>query len=828
LLACDETFTITHVTANAPAFLPVDDPSKLLGTPLSDVLGATLLHKLERVRVDQSGDVIIPARVFEAKVKGGKARVNVAMHTYAGSRIVEIEPAGDDASVAPLDLVRVILGRLQQARNLKDLCNETAKELRTLIGFDRVMIYRFLHDGAGQVIAESRRPDLESLLDLRYPASDIPAQARVLYTKNWVRLISDVAARTVPILAAPGHAEPLDLSYADLRSVSLSHTEYLFNMGVAASMSISIIVGGELWGLITCHHTSPRLVGANIRAAAELVGQVFSMQIQAVESIEAYVTMRAGRLLVDRVIAELPVGGDLLENLAARLDQLAAFMPCDGVGVLVNNTFRGTGVNPTPGEVIALARYMDQEDAGRVFATHHLAAEFDLAAIWPCEICGLLGVPLSHEPGNWLFFFRGAVAQTIRWGGNPDKVVSVTDGRISPRKSFEVWVSEVRGQSLPWTSRERIIGDTLRVYLLDIIVRFSEVIREERRQADVRQRLLTNELNHRVRGTLELIQSLVVHGYEEPAQVQRFVRALEGRIRAIALAHDATSVAHGSDIRALVERTLALQSTQASQCAIEIQGPAVLVDAKAYTVLALVLHELVTRAADAGALSTASGKLSVKWYLDGSGRPVILWEEAGGRGGRTADDSLGLAIIKRNVPHALGGEAKLELNDDGVRASFVIPARYVVNASPIEAVREQRAQLAPPPRPLEGYSILAVEQQMPSAIDLEHILQERGASSIRIVGTAEAALEALAAEAPDVALLDLDLGDEEAMVVADALTARSIPFLLAASHSDQGLVPAKYRDAPFVPKPYVADTLVELLKEALLTRLIQAVLTRLV
>jgi two-component sensor histidine kinase/CheY-like chemotaxis protein len=310
--------------------------------------------------------------------------------------------------------------------------------------------------------------------------------------------------------------------------------------------------------------------------------------------------------------------------------------------------------------------------------------------------------------------------------------------------------------------------------------------------------------------------------------VQRFVRALEGRIRAIALAHDATSVAQGSDIRALVERTLALQSTQASRCAIEIQGPDVLLDAKAYTVLALVLHELVTRAADAGALASASGKLSVKWYLDGSARPVLLWDEAGGLGARTSDDSLGLAIIKRNVPHALGGEAKLELNEDGVRASFVIPARYVVDAPPVEAVREQRAQLAPPPRPLEGYAILAIEQQMPSAIDLERILQERGASSIRIVGTAEAALEALESEAPDVALLDLDLGDAEALIVADALTTRSIPFLLAASHSDQGLVPAKYRDAPFVPKPYVADTLVELLKEALLTRLIQAVLTRLV
>ncbi len=215
------------------------------------------------------------------------------------------------------------------------------------------MVYRFLGDGSGQVIAESREASLEPLLNFRYPASDVPQQARELYKKNWVRVITDVASEPVPILALEDGGRALDLSYADLRSVSPIHIEYLKNMGVGASMSISIIAGGELWGLIACHAKESKPVSANLRAAAELLGQVVSLQIQTVEGIEAYVTMRSARAGLDRLVAEFPVGGDLVTNLASRLEEFAMFLPCDGVGLWLDSVYRGHGEAPEAEEAAA-------------------------------------------------------------------------------------------------------------------------------------------------------------------------------------------------------------------------------------------------------------------------------------------------------------------------------------------------------------------------------------------------------------------------------------------------------------------------------------------
>lgn len=830
LFACEAgSWTISHVSANATDIL--GRPAReLIGKPLKPLLGSALASALEAAAMPVGEGAPLVARRFDAMLKGA-GRISAAMHEHDGRRIVEIEPVKEKAaSAAPLDLVRGILGKLQQARTLHDLCQETADQLRDLIGYDRVMIYRFLQDGAGQVIAEARDGDLEPLLNLRYPASDIPPQARNLYKKNWVRLISDVHAAPVPVWG-PGEAasRPLDLSFADLRSVSPVHIEYLKNMGVGASMSISIIVGGELWGLIACHHRTARDVPANLRAAAELLGQVFSLQIQTVEGIEAYVTMRAARTLLDRIVAEFPIDGDLINNLSSRLDQLAAFISCDGVGIWLDSTWRGTGSVPGPSEAALLARHIDQQRERGIFSTHALAEEFPVARNWRCGVRGVLAVPLSHTSSDWLFFFRNEAAQSITWGGDPTKAVTAGDGpgRISPRKSFEAWTQEVRGQSLPWTSRERLIGDTLRIYLLDIIVRFSEVIREERRQADQRQRLLSSELNHRVRGTLELIQSLIQHGFDDDTRVKSFVRTLDGRIRSIALAHNAISVANGSEVMSLMETALAQSGVRHHQ--VDLDGPAVKLDAKAYTVLALVVHEMVTNAVRHGALSTAFGRVAISWLIDPAGRLVVLWEEAGVSGVRRREkDGLGLVIIRRNIPHALGGESEIVFEDTGLKGSFIIPARYVMAPPVVGADREPRHQIAAPPRPLEGYSILIVEDQVTAAVDLERLLTERGAASICSVGTLEGALAAVERDPPDVAVLDFDLGDATSVPIADVLAERQIPFIFAAGEGDLQRIPAQHREAPVAGKPYSGDAVAELLKEALLPHLIRAVLTRLV
>ena len=829
LLACAlPSWRISHVSANTADQLKKSSRD-LIGAELGAIVGAEAMHRLEEALLRASPLVSSPARVLGLKLKGVRRPFNVSIHVHDGRRIVEIEPTREEPDVPPLELVRNMLSRLQQAHTIVELCDETVQQLRELIGFDRVMVYRFLQDGSGQVIAEAMSDDLEPLLNLRYPASDIPKQARELYKRNWIRLIGDVHATSSPILAAPEEAKrPLDLSFADLRSVSPVHIEYLKNMQVGASMSISIIVGGELWGLIACHHRCARLVPANVRAAAELLGQVFSLQIQTVEGIEAYVTMRAARALLDRVVAEFPAEGDLADNLAARLDQIAAFVPCDGAGVWIDGVWRGWRATPSAAEIKSLVHQAEPLRRRSVFATHNLPAEYPTAIGWTCQARGLLAVPLSHTNSDWLLFFRREAAQVVEWAGDPHKPLlsGGNSQRLSPRASFAAWKQEVRGQSLPWSSRERLIGETLRVYLLDIIVRFSEVILEERRQADQRQRLLTSELNHRVKGMLELIQSLMLHGYDGDSSVRDFVRRLEGRIKAIALAHDAISVTCGSEIRNLLEAAIAQHVPRGRP--VHLAGPDVRLDAKAYTVLALVVHELTTNAYAYGSLSVPHGELSIRWQLDATDRLVVLWEESKGpRPSTEIKDGLGMLIIRRNIPHALGGEASIEMHEHGARAAFAIPARYVLTQQ--TAIRApKRPQLSAPRPQLEGCSVLVLEDQMAMALDLERLLRENGAISVSTVGTAAAALEVLETDPPDVAILDIDLDDGTSIAVADALVERGIPFVFAGNEIDLALVPAHHREAPVVAKPYAGEAVAAMLKEVLLPHLIRAVLTKLV
>lgn len=827
LASTSESWTVTHASANAAELLR-KKPAKLLGSSMADLLGATNIEALTSAQQRARDGISAIGRVLGARIKGVSGKFDLALHTFAGQRIVEIEPTDARSAVPPLDLVGAILARLRDSRTIVELCADTAAEVRQLIGYDRVVVYRFLEDGSGQVIAESGNGELETLMGLRYPASDIPRQARDLYRKNWIRLIADVGSSPSPIVQADG-ATPhhLDLSFADLRSVSPIHIRYLENMRVGASMSISIIVGGELWGLIACHHRTARRVPANMRAAAELLGQVFSLQIQTVDGMEAYVTMRAARALLDRVVAEFPIDGELVENVASRLEQLGSFIPCDGAGVLVDGVWRTTGSAPYAGEAHALARFCDQRRASGIFASDQLCKDYAPARDWHSAACGVMAIPLSHSNSDWLFFFRKELPHVVTWAGDPDKSASDGNGTaLSPRSSFAAWKQQVRGQSAPWTARHRLIGETLRVYLLDIILRFSEIIREERRQAEQRQRLQTSQLNHRVKGTLELIQSLVHLGFDGDLDVREFVTTLEGRIKALALAHDAVSTSGGSQLRHLVETAIAPHAAYNTE--IRLDGPDVALDPKACCILALVLHELSTGSATSGALSDAGSKLSVFWqYRSGEGL-LLMWEERITGARQTAtDDGLRLQIIKRNIPHALGGTAKLEREGNKLTATFTVPDRYIQGPPAQISVVDTRQRSFPQrARELADSVILVLEDNLPAALDLERLLYAHGAANVIVAGTESAALPAVTHTPPDLALLDVDLGDGDCLAIADLLARAGVPFVFGGTDADLAMIPDRFDNVARLTKPYTSDRIISVLHEALLPSLIRAVLNK--
>ncbi|MGY2004504.1 SpoIIE family protein phosphatase [Blastococcus sp. SYSU DS1024] len=412
------------------------------------------------------------------------------------SLLVELEPARGPRPFSfpnTYQAVRGTVGELNRASTLEELYDITARAVRALTGFDRVMVYRYDADYNGEVVAEARAPGLNSFLGLHYPASDIPAQARALYEKNWIRLISDVGYTPVPLRPAdhPVNGRPLDLTYSTLRSVSPIHVEYLQNMGVHASMSISLLNGERLWGLIACHHYSgPHAPPYATRAAAEFLGSTLSVRLvdraqeddfeRALQVRSTLAWLTAAAMDEERPLAETVLGSPSLLDL----------LDADGVVLNLQGTRGSAGAALRPGLADGIAAWAAARGED-VVATDALAtAAPEVGAVDPA--CGVLVLPLPE--GQYVLWFRGEAVHHIDWGGDPhNKAIAEREGddvRLSPRKSFDRWRETVRGRSEPWTAQETSEAAELRTHLLEALYARSRSIV---RAAETLQRSLLSD-----------------------------------------------------------------------------------------------------------------------------------------------------------------------------------------------------------------------------------------------------------------------------------------------------------------------------------------------
>lgn len=473
---------VEHVSANVHA---------LLGVPVDQALGATLAEVLGSDASDAIGTHVrtfgnLRARnpiVVTAATADGPLELDAVLHrVVVGERtllVVELEPSNGPRPFSfpnTYQGVRDAMERLNSSRTLAELYDVAAQEVRSLTGFDRVMIYRFDAEYNGEVVAEAKRADLNSFHGLHYPASDIPPQARALYEKNWIRLIADVAytpAPLVPGLDGPT-GQPLDLTHSVLRSVSPIHCEYLGNMGVAASMSISLLRDGRLWGLIACHHYSgPHHPPYGVRAAAEFLGSSLSLRLVArAEEDELQGALGAEATLVSLLIASRDAEHTLAEALVGHSPSqvsLLELMPAQGVVVFGDGTWDADGTVPDdPTPLLAWVAAQPEDLTTRTALTEQ---EPELSAALP-GVAGLLAVRLPEDRA--VVWLRHEAVRDVSWGGDPhNKAIARQEGdevRLSPRKSFEKWTQTVRGQSAPWTSQELRSATDLRRRLLETLL----------------------------------------------------------------------------------------------------------------------------------------------------------------------------------------------------------------------------------------------------------------------------------------------------------------------------------------------------------------------
>ncbi|NND61484.1 MAG: response regulator [Gammaproteobacteria bacterium] len=441
------------------------------GTPLETVLTAASMTRLRNALAGDPRD----ANPLALELSNLGAAHGI-VHRTDGLLVLEIEPAADDPlkfRTAYRRLVRQF-DRLRRAESLEQVADAAASELARLTGFDRVMVYQFDRHANGSVIAEQRADEnMESFLGLHYPASDIPPQARQLYIENPIRLIVDTDFRPVPLVpdVNPETGKPIDLSQSTLRSVSPIHCEYLRNMGVGASMSISLLNGNNLWGLIACHHRTSFLVPYGTRMVAEFLAHVLSAKVLEIERTSVLMHKARAYSIQSRLIDQMVAASSFEEGLAADYCTLTDLFPSDGAAILYRGQITTVGKTPTVEQVRTLSNRLSTSEPTEVVATESLAATFPAAAEYAAVASGAIVVPLSADGSDRIFWFRGERGGAITWAGDPEKSVVVdSEDRLRPRSSFAAFRQQVRHHCEPWQEWEIDIASDFRTAIAASVI----------------------------------------------------------------------------------------------------------------------------------------------------------------------------------------------------------------------------------------------------------------------------------------------------------------------------------------------------------------------
>jgi light-regulated signal transduction histidine kinase (bacteriophytochrome) len=476
-------FTLVQASTNTAALLGAA-ATALLGRPL-DTLGGDAAARLHTLCA--SADLLEPVPLkCSLTAHGHAAEFEGTVHRVAPDLLVlELEPLADAAVEAVgydspqlLEHLGDCIHRFSAASNINALADTVVKRFRDLVGYDRVMVYKFDPDGHGKIIAEARNPRLESLLGHHYPATDIPQRARELYIRNRLRVLVDVnseAAALVPRQLPGGHDE-LDMSLCHLRSMSPLHLQYLRNMGVTATLVISLVREGKLWGLIACHHYSPRNLRMSVRAACEMLAEVIATRIAAIENyVHAQVAIQVRRL-EQRLIEATSTEGDWRLALFRNPHTLLQPLGATGAALIHEGEILTTGEVPSTPELRALTQWVHSQQGDGLFSCASVSrANPALDSLTPTA-SGVLAVKLSAQRADYLMWFRKEQLLTVTWAGDPNKQVVGNDPlELSPRRSFAAWSEIVRGTALAWTSAEIALARAFGNSLVDIILQVHAV-----------------------------------------------------------------------------------------------------------------------------------------------------------------------------------------------------------------------------------------------------------------------------------------------------------------------------------------------------------------
>jgi chemotaxis family two-component system sensor kinase Cph1 len=460
LIAIDGDGIIKFYSQNISNFLQ-SLPDNLLGRSVSEIehkLGRDtpagfILQLINLSRASKSFEQINP---YQTEIGGKEFYLVIA--ASGPYFLLEFEPVISDIKSDVQKMIGRSISEMLADKDLNNLLKNSATQVKTVINYDRVMIYRFAKDGHGEVVAEAKNEDLPSWLGLHYPASDIPKQARELYKLNLTRIIADVNTTPSKIYTTTDGAETsLDLTHSQLRAVSPIHIQYLKNMGVHSSFSISLIYKKELWGLIACHNYSPRFIDYKSRESSKLIGQVLSSALEFRQDEANQHLQERFKTNVDE-LSKLMLKNDSIEDALTQQDiSLIDGTNASGAVLIYEQNTTHIGNTPNNEQLHYLLAWIKNNITETFYCTNELPGLFSDAKQFKDVSSGIMVLTLSAELSEYIIWFKPEQIQTITWAGNPDKPTEI-DGnglmKISPRDSFEAWSEQVSGKSEPWSDEE--------------------------------------------------------------------------------------------------------------------------------------------------------------------------------------------------------------------------------------------------------------------------------------------------------------------------------------------------------------------------------------